>query len=100
MKPAEKVQAWKCGRCFNLFPFNEHGKRFAEACCTCGVEGCDQPAGGNRLGGNRCDLHIAEEELATCRTRKIDAEKWLERAEKRVATVKMNAASRREAKKR
>ena len=97
MKPAEKVRAWKCARCFNLFPFNEHGKRFAEACCKCAVEGCDRPAGGGRLGGNRCDLHLAEEDVATSRTRKLSADEWLERAEKRLALVKMNDARMREA---
>lgn len=30
-----KVAAWKCGSCPRTFPLNSHGKKFAEACCTC-----------------------------------------------------------------
>lgn len=29
------VKAWACGACSKTFPHNEHGKRFADACCRC-----------------------------------------------------------------
>lgn len=29
------VKAWACGFCNKTFMHNEHGKRFAAACCLC-----------------------------------------------------------------
>lgn len=32
---AKAGKAWLCGHCSKAYPFNEHGKLFAEACCLC-----------------------------------------------------------------
>ncbi len=81
MKPAKKVQAWKCGLCANTFIQSKHAKRFAEACCMCVIEGCGRPSG--RIGGRtECRHCMAKRGLASARQSLDGAIEWLAKAEK------------------
>ncbi len=62
-KPAsKKVSAWACGVCGNVFRATKHaptrnGKAFADACCTCTVEGCTRATGRYIGGRGDCGFH-------------------------------------------
>lgn len=73
------VKAWSCSVCNKTFAHNEHGKLFAEACCTCRACG-----GGPTLylGTNQaiCRQCAQKKELASAEENLKHAQERLKRA--------------------
>lgn len=55
-RKAKVAKAYSCTRCDKVFPYNEHGKKFAEVCCTCPSCGglSDRYMGTNHKVCSRC----------------------------------------------
>jgi len=88
-KPASKlVKAWACGWCNAVYRETKHaktsdGRAFADACCTCTVDGCPNVAGRYIGGRGPCEQHRAEEDLARAQENYESAREWLRKAQRR-----------------
>lgn len=65
MNPLEEL-CYLCSQCKKSYPHNEHGKRFAEACCKCIREGCPFSSAYTGL-GNICTVCHAQDNLKATR---------------------------------
>jgi hypothetical protein len=89
MKPAKKVQGWGCAMCGSMFTTkHKAGKRMAEECCTCSVEGCGKPTGRYIGGRGECEYHLAERDLGRAMESAVHADEWLQKAGRRFDEVK------------
>jgi hypothetical protein len=78
------VQAWMCGYCFKLYPKNEGGKRFAEVCCICSSDGCEEMTSHSGH-GNLCKKCALTKTIAS-------NEGYLERTQKQLEADKAQLA--------
>lgn len=79
---ARAVRAWACSSCNKTYMHNEHGKRFAAACCLCRACG-KRPSAYTGL-QTRCQECHNREELKKAEENLVFAQERLEKAKQGV----------------